>query len=189
MRIACLPLLLSALMLATPALAVDDRFVKSAANPKYGFLKVTDASYRKECGACHFAYSPGMLTSDAWRLVMEAPNLAKHFGEEVKITPAQRESLLRYLTENAAERSDYEGSKVFMERMSERKSTSQRVITVPHMATVHRSLWEIMKKSNTVQVRTLANCNACHQKAEEGSYAYEEILVPGLTSSWGATLK
>jgi mono/diheme cytochrome c family protein len=29
-------------------------------------------------------------------------------------------------------------------------------------------------------VKTLANCNACHTKAGEGSYGLDELYIPGL---------
>jgi len=31
-----------------------------------------------------------------------------------------------------------------------------------------------------VKVKTLANCNACHTKADEGSFGLDEMHVPGL---------
>jgi hypothetical protein len=32
-----------------------------------------------------------------------------------------------------------------------------------------------------VKVRTLTNCNACHQEADEGSFGLTELYIPGLT--------
>jgi hypothetical protein len=32
-----------------------------------------------------------------------------------------------------------------------------------------------------VKVRTLTNCNGCHQYALEGSFGTSELFIPGLT--------
>jgi hypothetical protein len=30
-------------------------------------------------------------------------------------------------------------------------------------------------------VKTLTNCDACHEKAATGSFAYDQIVVPGVS--------
>ena len=88
--------------------------------------------------------------------------------------------LRTYLTQNAADNSPYEGSKIIMERL-EPSSTPQRVTYVPHLATHHRVILEVLKVNTKVKVRTLTNCDACHQKAADGSFGYDELMIPGLS--------
>ena len=98
-----------------PAGAADDRFFKEKPGSMNGFLAATDPVYVKECGACHFAYSPGLLPQRSWELHMQ--RLDKHFGESIRLDPKTHDAVRRYLTENAADRSPYEGSRTLLERL------------------------------------------------------------------------
>jgi hypothetical protein len=171
---------IAAILLASAgsATAADELFIKESPTSTRGFLKVTDPTYLKECGACHFAFSPGLLPARSWEVHMARLN--SHYGESLDL-PANVVSLLRtYLVENAADRSRYAGSVVFMERLDP-ASTPLRVSDVPHMRTNHRVILEVMKVNARVKVRNLVNCNGCHQRADEGSFGHEELLVPGLS--------
>ena len=160
------------------ALAANDLFQKDSANPRNGFLQATDPIYMKECGACHFAYSPGLLPARSWELHLT--RLEKHFGESVVLPEPAREGIRRYLTENAADRSDYAGSQIFLERL-DAKVTPYRLMDVPTYRQAHRIILEVISIKTKVKVRTLTNCNACHQYAPEGSFGNRELFVPGLT--------
>src|SRR5947199_243690 len=63
------------------ARAANDLFQKDDANPRNGFLPAADPTYVKECGACHFAYSPGLLPARSWELHLS--RMEKHFGESI----------------------------------------------------------------------------------------------------------
>jgi len=134
--------------------------------------------YAKECGACHFAYSPGLLPVRSWELHLN--RMEKHFGESVVLPEPARDAIRRYLTENAADRSDYAGSQIFLERL-DAKVTPYRLMDVPTYRQAHRIILEVISIKNKVKVRTLTNCNACHQYAPEGSFGNRELFVPGLT--------
>ena len=169
-----------ALALAVAAFSVDaadDRFDKEK-GPMRGFLAATDPLYVKECGACHFPYSPGLLPARSWELHLK--RLDKHFGENVALNGETREALRRYLAENAADVSKYEGSHAFMERI-EPSQTPYRLQEVLLYRTMHRIILEVINLKPKVKVRKLTNCNACHQGADNGSFANSELLIPGLT--------
>jgi hypothetical protein len=163
---------------ALHAHAADDRFWKDKPGSTNGFLAATDPLYVKECGACHFAYSPGLLPARSWELQLK--RLDSHFGEAVGLDAATREKLRAYLTENAADRSSYEGSKTFMERIEPRQ-TPYRLRDVHLFREMHFIVERVMAQYPRVKVKKLTDCGACHQLAAEGSFGYSELAVPGLT--------
>jgi hypothetical protein len=171
-------LLIGAGLAGPCALASHERFHKASKDSKDGFLAATDPTYVKECGSCHFAYSPGLLPARSWDLHMA--RLEKHFGEVVTLQPATRDTIARYLAENAADRSPYEGSQYFMARIKA-DATPYRFLEVPLYREMHSIIQEVISIKAKVKVRTLTNCNACHQFASEGSFATSEMFVPGLT--------
>ena len=158
--------------------AADDRFWKEKPGSMNGFLAVKDPLYVKECGSCHFAYSPGLLPVRSWELHMN--RLESHFGENVNLDAATREKLREYLTANAADRSQYEGSRTFMERI-EKNQTPYRLRDVRLYREMHFIVTRVMGTDPRVKVKTLSDCSACHQLAAEGSFGNSELVVPGLT--------
>jgi hypothetical protein len=162
------------------ALAANDGFYKDTPDSKRGFLAATDPLYVKECGSCHFPYSPGLLPARSW--VRHLDRLDKHFGESLKLAPPEREALQRYLTTNAADVSPYEGSHLFMERIAA-GSTPYRFREVFLFREMHGIIVNVIAVKPEVKVRTLTNCNGCHLGAERGSFGNLELFVPGLTKN------
>jgi hypothetical protein len=173
-------LLLASVLAALPAGAANELFFKENPGSMNGFLAATDPTYVKECGACHFAYSPGLLPARSWELHMT--RLERHFGESVVLSDTAKAAVAKYLTENAADRSPYNGSKVMMERLPANQ-TPYRFMDLPLYREMHRIMLEVISIKTRVKVRTLTNCNACHQWAPEGSFGNSELLIPGLTPS------
>ena len=54
---------------------------------------------------------------------------------------------------------------------------------MPRLATSHRVIREVIGRNFSVKVRTLVNCDACHQMAAEGDFSWHELRVEGLTAS------
>ena len=163
---------------AGPALAANDRFYKESPNSVNGFMPARDPLYVKECGSCHFPYSPGLMPARSWELHIK--RLDKHFGENVELPPAKREAIRKYLVDNAADRSSFEGSLTFMERIDP-KHTPYRLQQIPLFREMHRVVLEVIDRKPKIKVRTLTNCNGCHQGADDGSFGYQELVVPGLS--------
>ena len=46
---------------------------------------------------------------------------------------------------------------------------------------MHTVMHEVISTKSKVKVRTMTNCNACHRKADEGSFGNDELYIPGLT--------
>ena len=158
--------------------AANDRFFKERPDSRNGFLAATDPTYVKECGSCHFPYSPGLLPTRSWELHLA--RMEKHFGEQVSMSPQTAQAIRKYLLDNAADKSPFEGSQVVMERIDP-KRTPYRFWDVPIFREMHRVMAEVIDRKPRIKVRTLTNCNGCHQGADGGSFGYEELLVPGLT--------
>jgi hypothetical protein len=160
------------------ALAAHDQVYKDTPDSMRGFLAATDPLYVKECGSCHFPYSPGLLPARSW--VLHLDRLDKHFGESIKLAPQERAALQRYLTSNAADVSPFEGSQLFMERIDP-ASTPYRFRDVYLFREMHGIIINVIEVKPQVKVRSLTNCNGCHLGAERGSFGTAELFVPGLT--------
>jgi hypothetical protein len=158
--------------------AANDRFFKEKPGSMNGFLAPADPVYAKECGSCHFLYSPGLLPARSWERHLQ--RLDKHFGENVQLPESSRAALRRYLTENAADMSRYEGSLTFMEEIRP-GMTPYRFRDVPLFRQMHRIVLEVIDSKPKIKTRTLTNCNECHQRAGEGSFWIDELAIPGLT--------
>lgn len=162
---------------ATRAVAIDELFDKTSPDSRNGFLEVKDDLYLKECGSCHFAYSPGLLPARSWSRMTE--RFDRHFGESLGLDAPTRERIGRYLAENAADRSPYSGSKVLMEDMGD-GAAPVRIQSVPRIRSSHRVMREVIARNYRVKVRTLVNCDGCHQRAAAGDFSLAELRVEGL---------
>ena len=158
--------------------AANDLFHKRSADSRNGFLAATDATYVKECGSCHFPYSPGLLPARSWELHMG--RLERHFGESIALDPATHRKVADYLAAHAADRSEYHGSRLFLERLDP-KETPYRLLDVPLYRDMHLIIREVIHLKPRIRVRTLTDCGACHQYADRGSFGNDELLIPGLT--------
>ena len=165
-------------MACVTAHAASERFWKEKPGSMGGFMAAKDPTYVKECGSCHFPYSPGLLPVRSWELHLS--RLDKHFGETLSLQPATMSTIRKYLLDNAADKSPYEGSIAFMEKTKE-TSTPYRLLDLRTMREMHRIILEVIDRRAKIKVRTLTNCQGCHTYADEGSFGYNELLIPGLS--------
>jgi hypothetical protein len=186
-KIALLSCAVCAVLGAGPAAAVDDRF-----NPyKYeggGFAPASNRTYVNECGACHFTYLPGMLPTRSWQAVMAKAN-NDHFGESLLLEPRVAREIEQYLVSNAADKSDHLGAQAILYRLR-KDAAPLRITSLPVFRAKHFMAAYVKKSTPRVNtsrpfppaaVKALMNCNDCHEKAGTGSFAYKEIVVPGVT--------
>jgi hypothetical protein len=107
--------------------------------------------------------------------------LKSHFGETLALEPQVAQNIERYLTENAADRSDRRGAEVILYQLPD-SAVPTRVTDLPLMRQRHVVIRYMMDATlGTVKVKSLTNCDACHERASTGSFAYNEIVVPGVT--------
>jgi hypothetical protein len=165
---------LAAALSAGSAHAIDDRF-DPARYDHGGFAPAANAEYAKECGSCHFAYLPGMLPARSWKAIMGRSE--QHFGESLSLSPEVSARIANYLEENAADRSSYRGAALMLYNIGP-DDVPQRITWLPLMRQRHVVVRKLLHGSS---VKSLTNCDACHERAATGSFAYGEIVVPGVT--------
>jgi hypothetical protein len=129
--------------------------------------RVTNATYEKECGSCHFAYQPGWLPERSWRAIMSS--LASHFGENAELKVSQRQEVLNYLVANSAEKANSLRSHEIMEVIKP-EETPTSITKVLYVGGIHGGFLDPAFKGKP-QVKTLANCATCHEKSERGWFA------------------
>lgn len=140
---------------------------------------VDNPKYAKECSACHMAYQPGLLPERSWRKLMDG--LDKHFGENAELPDADRQELTDYLAKNAADHAKHKRSAQLAKSIA-KNDTPLRITEVPFFTKEHRKVATKIKGSD--KVKSLSQCDVCHQKANDGSFAEGEINIPGI-GRWG----
>lgn len=140
-----------------------------------GVAPVSDKRYASECGACHFAYLPGLLPARSWRRIMG--NLDDHFGEDATLSPAVSKELTRYLVYNAGDIKRGEDSRKLMRRLSA-NDAPLRITHLPYFKRKHRELPTRLVAGNA-RVRSISNCQACHTQAARGVFEEDTAKIPG----------
>jgi hypothetical protein len=155
------PIALSLVMLAFSGLF----FARAQAGGGHFYPPAADPLVREECGSCHLAFAPSMLPARSWMAMMG--DLKNHFGDDASIDAASAAQISRYLSENAADRGGQRYSGKLMRGVTT-QSTPLRITELPKWVSEHRkiSASEWQRKD----VRTRANCTACHADAPRGYY-------------------
>lgn len=138
---------------------------RAQAGGPHCFPPVADPVVKEECGSCHLAFAPSMLPASSWQQMMG--DLKNHFGDNASVEADIAAKITRYLAANAADAGGQRhGGKLF--KGVGLKSAPQRITTLPEWVRKHRKVpdWEWRHKD----VRTKANCLACHATAERGIY-------------------
>lgn len=130
--------LLAAGLFAAPAFA----------NELQSVPPITDASAKKECGACHMAFQPAFLSAEAWTKIIA--DLSNHFGDNASLPEATRAGIEAYYIANAGR------SQAGLRRISEQSWYLRQ----------HRGVGQ----ARFAAVKSKANCNACHKQADQGQY-------------------
>lgn len=125
---------------------------------------VNNEAFKQECGACHFAYQPGLLPSGSWEKILN--NLPPHFGEEGSLDQEQKSIISEYLRANAAENSSAKRARKILKSL--RGQTPLRISETPYIQEKHDKLDSSIFSRQSIGSRS--NCNACHPTAEQGNY-------------------
>jgi len=153
-------LFLCVIFLAPTAVANDFGWFRKT---QYSKVEIYDECYEAECGACHFAYQPGLLPTASWKKLLAA--LDDHFGEFANIDDTGDLTFVRdHLLKNAADKSDYQLSKKIMRSLPVNLMPI-RITDVPYFKEQHRAVpWgALMKKGKVV---SQSSCNQCHISSE-----------------------
>lgn len=119
--------------------------------------------YKQECGSCHMPYPPALLPKKSWEEIMSG--LQKHFGIDASLSQQEMEQISSWLNSHAG--------------------TYKRVKDVPLDNRITKSEW-FQRKHRKIHskeflapaIKSPANCNACHKKAEQGNFDDDEVLIP-----------
>ena len=135
-----------------------------------------DALYRAECGSCHFAYQPGLLPVRSWQAIMRG--LDDHFGESAELDTQTSAEIMRYLTTNAADRSDFKRSKHFA-AAADSAEPATRITGTRYFLRKHDEIprWVMGRGERPLK---FSQCASCHTEADQGSYDEDQVRIPGL---------
>ncbi|WP_299981208.1 diheme cytochrome c [Desulfobacula sp.] len=133
---------------------------------------VNNETFKQECGACHFAYQPGLLPAGSWGKILS--NLPAHFGEEVSLDQESKNIINEYLQSTAAENSSAKRARKILKSLGEK--TPLRITKTPYIQEKHHEL-----DSNIFSRQSIgspSNCIACHPTAEQGNYDDDFVKIP-----------
>lgn len=133
--------------------------------------------YLEECGSCHFAYPPGLHTSESWSKLLNADALSDHFGENAELDEDTLSLLNVYVLENAAEKSYYKRSRKITRAAATMDSAPLRITENVYIKRKHHEIPDKMMKDNP-DVMSHSNCNACHTQAEKGIFDDDTVDIP-----------
>lgn len=126
------------------------------------FSATDQPKWKTECGTCHLAFPPQLLTAENWRRMMKG--LDRHFGADASLDAAESAEILGFLEQNAA-------------RSPEHAAPSLRITDTPWFIREHRKVsGQVWSDS---RVRSRANCIACHVTADRGDWSERSIRMPG----------
>ena len=125
--------------------------------------RLNNETWRSECGECHVAYPPMMLPASSWRAVME--DLSHHFGVDASLDPQTRAEITDFLIKHAGR----EPSRTTEPLL---RITETRWFKDEHQEELPASIWQ------HPQVKSAANCEACHVQAAQGDYDEDNIRLP-----------
>jgi hypothetical protein len=140
-----------------------------------GVAAVSSPVYKEECGSCHMAYPPGLLPANSWRKMMSG--LEDHFGDNAEIDADTNQSISEILLANSADQSDYRRSRKF-NRSIQSDDPPARISETPYFKQEHDEIPDRMVSGNS-KVKSFGYCDACHTKAEQGSFKERDIRIPG----------
>lgn len=119
--------------------------------------------YTAECAACHVAYPPGFLPAPSWVRIMAG--LEHHYGSDASMDADSVRQIGAWLQDHSG--------------------TGRRVREVPEQDRITRSAWFVREHRKVdpavwqhPQVRSAAQCQACHVQAAQGRFDEHQIRMP-----------
>ncbi|MCM8596998.1 diheme cytochrome c [Accumulibacter sp.] len=161
MRIAYRPIVLGLLAAGFSILLLQ----RALAGGGHYFPPVGDPLVNEECGSCHLAYPPSMLPAASWRRLIG--DLRNHFGDDASVDAPTAARITDYLTANAAD----SGGRRYGEKMLRGLAPGEaplRITELPRWIREHRKVPD--RDWRHKDVRTRANCPACHVDAQRGYF-------------------
>ena len=144
------------------------------------FPPIANEAVRSECSECHIAYQPQMLPQRSWRKLLDG--LPAHFDEELSLDEETKQQVLRYLLDNAADKSESKEARKFLRELSS-GDTPIRITDTPRWKDKHHELPKAVWSD--ARLASKADCAVCHTEAARGLYDDDDGLrVPGPNETW-----
>ena len=159
-----------------PAVFSDNSFERREA--EYNDRAVANARhplYTEECGSCHMAYPPGLLSTASWVAVMKG--LQDHFGDNAELDSQTHKTISEFLTANSADNSNYSRSQKFIQGI-DAESPPLRISETAYFKRKHDEVPEKVFTGNS-KLSSFSQCNSCHQGAQKGIFDDDDVKIPG----------
>lgn len=108
-------------------------------------VRETSSAWQTECGSCHMAFPPGLLSRNNWQQMMQG--LDKHFGVNASLDEKLREEITAFLLRNSG-------------TSWNRSTDSLRITETGWFKKRNRGGISMLSKG---RIKSLADCLACHQ--------------------------
>ena len=112
---------------------------------------ITSGLTKKECGACHMAFSARFLPAQSWSKIMST--LDDHFGEDASLDEFSRKWIESYLMDNAG-----------------RGSGAPLRITQLRWFLREHGGRKFTRQMREHRAKSAVNCGACHRRADRGKF-------------------
>ena len=129
------------------------------------------SSFVEECASCHTLYPPFTLPAKSWKKLMAGLN--NHFGDDASLDEATRVEIEKYLVKNSAEHSTKESAVYILQSL---KNYPIAITQTPFWKKRHKDIDKQIFKSK--EVKSKANCKACHKDIEKGIIEDRNIEIP-----------
>jgi len=130
-------------------------------------------TWRTECGDCHLAFHPSLLPARSWRRILDGQE--NHFGEDLALDPVSIDILRVYAVEHAADVERTEAARK-IGRSVATGDTPLRISATTYWRTKHARIDPRYWKRS--EVRSRANCAACHLDADLGTFEDAAMHLP-----------
>jgi hypothetical protein len=100
--------------------------------------------WQNECGSCHMAFPPALLSKDDWHILMQG--LDKHFGVDASLDIKMRDEIGAFLESNAGSGWGH-------------SADTQRITETGWFVRRHKAAISMVIKG---RVKSLVDCMACH---------------------------
>jgi len=128
------------------------------------YRPIQDETTKRECGDCHMAFQADMLPQRSWAKIMDTLN--DHFGEDASLDEKTARHIKEYLVEHAADAGWWSGK--FLRGIRD-DQMPLRITQTPYWLREHNKEVPVWAWSDP-QVKSKANCKACHRDADRGYY-------------------
>ena len=132
--------------------------------------------YNKECATCHMGFQPQFLPKRSWDKLMD--NLPNHFDTDASLSTDKLNKIKTYLEENSSDSKALHGEASEFAQSIKKDSTPLRISEIPKFQREHKKI--TIKIIDQKEIKSIANCVACHKDANEGTYSERNIYIPNI---------